>query len=187
MIRQGVGEMPELDYLDIRDVELGQVEKTATKVLLEHVVDENRHFRPPIDPVALAGELGVEVRHIPLADTLSGFIAKEDENVPAIIYVNSMHSSVRQRFTVAHELGHFVQETVRRNEKFETLKRETGHADMGVHPEERWANSFAAAILMPAGATKRLYVEGETAHEIAERFKVSTTAMEYRLANLGVS
>lgn len=169
------------------DVSLGSVEKTAKKVLLEHIVDENNMFRPPVDPYALAEKFGIEVREFDLPSDVSGFIAKEDPDVPAVIYVNDSHSTVRKRFTVAHELGHFIQETVRGQRQFDTLQRRVGHADLGIHEKERWANGFAAAILMPAAPTRRLYIDGESPQEIAERLNVSTTALEYRLANLRLS
>lgn len=179
--------MNDLSFLESRDADLPRLERTATEVLRKFVVDDSGMFRPPVDPTKIAEKLKVEVRHIPLPERVSGFIAKESKDLPAVIYVNENHSLVRRRFTVAHELGHYVQETARGNETFETLRRETGHADQGIHEKERWANGFAAAILMPAGPTKRLYVEGESIQEIANRFKVSTVAMEYRLANLGIS
>ncbi|MEV8149974.1 ImmA/IrrE family metallo-endopeptidase [Arthrobacter sp. NPDC080073] len=176
-----------IDSLGAEDVCIWNTEKTATEALREFVVDEEQRFRPPIDPSCIAHDLGVEVRYISAENSLSGFVAKEQEDVPAIIYVNDSHSAVRQRFTIAHELGHYIQETARGKKTFQTLKRLKGHSDQGTDEKERWANGFAAALLMPAGATKRLYASGETVREMAERFGVSTLAMEYRLANLGVA
>jgi len=179
--------MTDLSFLEARDAELPNVEATAIKMLRKFVVDDSGMFRPPVDPSKIARTLGVEVREISLPEKVSGFIAKESEDVPAVIYVNEDHSLVRRRFTVAHELGHYVQETARGHETFETLRRETGHADQGIYEQERWANGFAAALLMPAGPTRLLYVDGESVQEIANRFRVSATALEYRLANLGLS
>lgn len=179
--------MTALDFLEPSDVDLPRVESTATKMLQHFVVDDTGMFRPPVDPNKIAKALGVDVREISLPEKISGFIAKESKDLPAVIYINENHGHVRQRFTVAHELGHYIQETARGNKTFETLRRETGHADQGIHEQERWANGLAAGVLMPAGPTRRLYVEGESVQEIANRFKVSTKAMEYRLANLGLS
>lgn len=179
--------MNSLSFLTPDHAALGNIESTATEILRRFIVDDSGMFRPPIDPCKLADDLGVEIRYLDLPEGLSGFIAKESAELPPVIYVNDDDSHVRQRFTIAHELGHLVQETALGNHVFQTLKREEGHANLGVHNKERWANGFAAGILMPAGATRSLYVSGESAREIAERLNVSSLAVEYRLANLGIS
>lgn len=179
--------MNALTFLTPDNAELSNVESTSTEVLRRFIVDDSGMFRPPVDPGKLAHDLGVEIRYIELPVGLSGFIAKEAAELSPVIYVNNSDSHVRQRFTIAHELGHLMQETALGNHVFQTLKREVGHADLGVHEKERWANGFAAGLLMPAGATRSLYVSGESAREIAERLNVSSLAVEYRLANLGIS
>jgi Zn-dependent peptidase ImmA (M78 family) len=56
----------------------------------------------PVDKIAKC--LGAEVRFSPLDDELSGMIYI-NEGTP-IIGVNSLHHPNRQRFTIAHEIGH---------------------------------------------------------------------------------
>src|SRR5580704_17378184 len=56
----------------------------------------------PVEKIAKAR--GAEVRFSPFDDKLSGMIHIKD-GVP-IIGVNSLHHPNRQRFTVAHEVGH---------------------------------------------------------------------------------
>ena len=61
------------------------------------------HSTPtPVEKIAKA--LGAQVRFSPFDEELSGMIYVKD-GVP-IIGVNSLHHPNRQRFTIAHELGH---------------------------------------------------------------------------------
>ena len=64
--------------------------------------------KAPIDVIGLAEKLGSEVKFSPFEDhkQLSGMIFRDDERV--IIGVNSLHPKTRQRFTVAHEIGHLL-------------------------------------------------------------------------------
>ncbi len=58
--------------------------------------------------VALAGTLGAGVVFRPLDSSISGVVVKEDDADP-IIYINSNEPEARQRFTLAHEIGHLVE------------------------------------------------------------------------------
>lgn len=58
----------------------------------------------PVDRVAEL--LGVIVKFFPLDKELSGMIFIRNDH--PIIGVNSLHHPNRQRFTIAHELGHFL-------------------------------------------------------------------------------
>jgi Zn-dependent peptidase ImmA (M78 family) len=125
---------------------------------------------------------------------VSGILYRDGSK--AIIAVNATHARTRQRFTIAHEIGHlrlhegrpmFVDRSVR-------LDRRDERAARGVDAKEIEANSFAAALLMPEemilSAVARLPRDSGRSQEIigrlARRFDVSAQAMEYRLANLGL-
>jgi Zn-dependent peptidase ImmA (M78 family) len=108
-----------------------------------------------------------------------------------------VHPEVRQRFTIAHELGHWrlhgkkeviVDHLVR-------IDFRDDRASAATHHEEIQANAFAAELLMPSEfilleLKKRGLSEaegvGEVVEDLAERFEVSQQAMEYRLVNLGL-
>ena len=62
---------------------------------------------PPVDPVRLSRELGLSVYFVRFSGEhvkVSGFYDSEDNT----IFVNSDEYPLRQTFTVAHELGHYV-------------------------------------------------------------------------------
>ena len=135
--------------------------------------------------------LEVDVKHDDLDSTISGlFVVKE--NKPFIRY-NKLESNVRIRFTIAHELGHFVlhkDTPLFVDYTGEKIMFRNNDSSTGELKKEREANSFAASILMP-----REFIENEIKEipkdtdnvikYLAKRFKVSEQAMAYRLANLG--
>ena len=125
-------------------------------------------------------------------DRNSGLIARK--NAKVIIGVNSLHHPNRQRFTVAHEIGHMLlhadQPLIVDGQGFALIgeRREGGDS-----PREIEANAFAAALLMPAdwlvAAIKSnqfdLTDENDAGvRRLAERFGVSQQAMMFRLINL---
>lgn len=106
----------------------------------------------------------------------------------SVIGFNSDHPRNRRRFSVAHELGHYL---LRHAEHF--------HLDLAIpaawHGEppgydwrdERAANHFAAELLMPEDFVRRAASRHDTdARRLARQFLVSEEAMGFRLVNLGL-
>lgn len=140
----------------------------------------------PIRVDLIAQRMGV--RLFPRAEMgYSGhfFAAGDPHNqtgAPAIIF-NTDDSSARQRFTIAHELGHFVL-------GHGTSPRDTSNvfSSSAGSPIERAANQFAAHLLMPADAIRMMISRGYSSTDaLANIFGVSTAAMGYHLVNLGLS
>ena len=57
---------------------------------------------------------------------------------------------------------------------------------MGVDERERFANAFAAALLMPEQAVNKFHQDGVHERAMARQFGVSEAAMVNRLKNLGL-
>lgn len=141
-------------------------------------------YRFPVDPVRIARQLGIDVIDANLAGDVAGAIVKESGK-DAVILVNQFDHPNRKRFTVAHELGHFVQKS---EDTFEYVDRRDTLSSMGVSPDEMYANAFAANLLMPEDEIKRLIKEEKTSDlEMAMRFGVSREAMKIRLSSLGLT
>lgn len=167
-----------------------KVETVVRKLLREAAVHE-----PPVDVETLARSQGVAVTYQPLpagADDLSGcFVHTPDGRY--IIGVNAAHHPNRQRFTVAHELGHFLlhQDSVDDVHVDGVFLRDQRSAAV-VEPIEIEANAFAASLLMPEAMLKKdlARLEGlddeEQVRALARRYAVSVQAMTLRLVNLGV-
>ena len=142
------------------------------------------HDNLPVDVRAIAVELGVAVAIRPLPSALSALIVRHGEN--AAICVNATEFHGRQRFSIAHELGHFV------------LHHADHHfIEYGVSPSvegespgysweaEQHANRFAAELLMP-GDRIRADAPHFSLSRLARRYDVSEVAMGNRLGNLGL-
>jgi Zn-dependent peptidase ImmA (M78 family)/DNA-binding XRE family transcriptional regulator len=141
---------------------------------------------PPIEVDEATAACGVRlVRHEFSNDALSGFLLHVDSG--PLIGVNGWHAEPRQRFTVAHELGHLL---LGHHADFHL---DLSSSVMAGEPpgydwrHERAANSFAANLLMPAGLVRRDRVEGHmTPSKLAARYRVSEEAMGIRLSTLGL-
>lgn len=135
----------------------------------------------PVQVDLIADKLGIKVyRAIRFPDTLSGVIRRNpDEPDTYAIYVNGKHGENRQRFTIAHEIGHFVlhRELIGDGIADDVLYR-SGISNRA----EAQANRFAANLLMPWHLLDPLLAEGiVSVPELANRFQVSDSAMAIRL------
>lgn len=133
------------------------------------------------DLVRIAQHLGATVYTAPLDPAISGFIIK-DAHSDARIYINENESRVRQRFTLAHELGHLVERLriARDNDYSFVDHRRPGQYDL----HEFFADEFAGALLMPSQELNRMSNDGLSVYEMAKRLGVSVSAVTKRLERL---
>ena len=93
------------------------------------------------------------------------------------IFIESRAFDQRNRFTIAHELGHLFLHSDNGSKKIEAKRG-------GSSRVEREANWFAAEFLMPQEQVKKLKLSGKTAYQMADIFGVSPTAMLVRIESL---
>lgn len=133
-------------------------------------------------------------------DLLGLFVVEADELgvsgllIPATRYVylnarEARESEGRRRFTLAHEIGHWVCQC---DEGMAAapepiLCRAADLASKTGGPLEREANNFAASLLMPERQVRGVAAEGMEVDAAAELFGVSDIAMEWRYFNLGIT
>lgn len=99
-----------------------------------------------------------------------------------LISINSEHNKKRQRFTLAHELGHYI---LHREQNAE-FKDAVFFRDEVLDSMEYKANEFASELLMPEKLVRHCINDGlRNIGELAERFGVSAAAMKYRILSLG--
>ena len=126
-----------------------KAEKRATEL-----ITKLGHAAPPIDVEAIAASLGVRVERADLGDDVSGVLVRRGGQ--AVIGVNWTHHPSRQRFTIAHELGHFLLHAAGTYiDKGTHARFRNEQSGSGTDREEVEANAFAAALLIPAQS--RLY------------------------------
>jgi Zn-dependent peptidase ImmA (M78 family) len=98
--------------------------------------------------------------------------------------INAQHHPNRQRYTIAHELGHYF---LHRHLQVEFQDRIFFRGAEN-SKEEVQANSFASEILMPEVDFRRMVREGKNkVNELSQEFGVSTLALRIRAKNLGMS
>lgn len=140
----------------------------------------------PVDPVTIARNVGVEVLETHLPRDVSGALIKEVDEDPRIILETTDHSN-RKRFSCAHELGHYASRVESNDEdrQYEYVDFRNGVSATGQDPEEVFANSFAACLLMPESQV-RVRFRKSTHAELAAYFGVSNEAMKWRLRKLNL-
>ena len=157
----------------------------AIKVLSEAetvAIRIREHWGLGTDPIPNLAELleerGIKILSLPLEDKVDGLTAdvcRPDKKSLPVIMVNSKHWGERQRFTLAHELGHILMQSL-------DDKKDTEYS----------AHRFAGAFLMPAealwaeiGMQRTSFSMGELI-QLKKLFRVSLQALTYRFFDLGI-
>ena len=149
-------------------------------------------IEPPIDVNTIIRRLGISISYdTPLHPDIVGQIQKIGSGYRISVQPND-HPN-RQRFTAAHELGHFLfhSDLLGKGVDDDRMYRSTNIGQFynsNVHPRhETEANNFAALTLMPEHLIQSRYrgTDG-SARELAREFQVSPAAMRIRLDNLGL-
>jgi transcriptional regulator with XRE-family HTH domain len=141
---------------------------------------------PPVPVEDLVRDCGVQVLAWDLQD-IDGLVLELETG--AVIWVNRDQARTRQRFTLAHELGHHL---LRHADTFHLdLGGDLAPNATGGHPAYDWrveraANEFAANLLMPASMVRRAAATVTDVAALASQFKVSPAAMGFRLTALNI-
>ncbi len=173
------------------------MQRQKIQTLVSSILDEYKLNEVPVQVESLAQHIGAEIRRDNLKSSLSGFAVQK--NGSKFIGINSNESPERQRFTIAHEIGHLFlhkKDIVNYDLDGAMLFRD-GHSKQGTDVREIEANRFAAEILMPeAGLRERLAAAGvvdlvgedtktnKLIAKLAKEYQVSTQAMSIRLTTL---
>ena len=144
----------------------------------------------PVPVKQVAAHLGIRIELADLGEDCSAVLVRNGNR--AVIGVNEKHYPNRQRFSIAHEIAHFLLHEgdtyIDKGYRVHFRDLESGS---GTKQEEMEANAFAAALLMPAKWVRDAFKQqpfeltGDDSLELlATEFRVSTEAMTYRLMNL---
>jgi Zn-dependent peptidase ImmA (M78 family) len=159
----------------------------------KELLRRGRVKRAPVPIEKLAALLGATIKYEPFAGELYGMVHRNTDG-SATIGVNSVDRATRQRFTIAHELGHLLlHETEELHIDEESPIGFRNHASgMAVDEREIEANQFAAELLMPAHMISEDVQEliekaigvDEAIGRLASKYNVSNEAMTIRLSAL---
>jgi Zn-dependent peptidase ImmA (M78 family) len=142
----------------------------------------------------------------PLPDDVSGMLVPIDSakaDLKWAIVVNAADAPVRQRFTIAHELGHLLMHKFSKphaDGRLQVRFRDSRSTEGSVR-EEIEANQFAAELLMPERYVRKRAIEWgfdvldpdldeevlDQLSKEARKLRVSVQALSFRIANLGLT
>ncbi len=167
-----------------------KAEKSALQIL-----EDNFIVSPPVPVEELIEFAGLGIVRSDFDDgEISGVINLEKK----YLYINAKDSPERQRFTIAHELGHWIlhRKEMESNKEMAVLyRRSIGTKENDVFEQE--ANFFAANLLVPEKMFLKVYQEeqNKTVQQggfivsdavIAKIFEVSRSVIGYRRQSLGM-
>lgn len=157
---------------------MGVAKKSATQLLEELAITEPSE----IDLEAIAAYCGAYVVYEPLMGTEARIVGSDNK---AFITVNSESNPARRRFSIGHELGHWMWD--RGKMAFACTARMQDH--WYGSDRESLANQFSADLLLPGTMFKPLAHRRDatlvTVRELAEDFQASLTATALRLLDYG--
>lgn len=139
----------------------------------------------PVKLGAIAERLGVKVLLSTLPRGTSGQIGQEDNDF--VIRINRHEAKHRQRFTLAHELAHYLlhrDRIVAEGGWSENVLLRAPNQPVQIEYE---ANRLASDLVIPSDLLARATAEytgpmtSEVIEDLARRFGVSTAAMEIKL------
>jgi Zn-dependent peptidase ImmA (M78 family) len=156
------------------------------------------YYDGQLDLDALCKHLKLDVFNFDFVDgQASGAIVREKGENNWKIYVRTKDGSRRKRFTVAHEVGHFLsyQNGGRSRAYIDQhgsiidraimMRTDTLPKDPVVWEMEMEANELAGEMLMPEADVRSYVTEGQSIEQLADHFGVSESAVTVRLLNLG--
>ena len=137
-----------------------------------------------IDLEAIAHDQGVIVKYRPLLGCEARIVGTKDR---AIISVDSRQSWTRQRFSVAHELGHWHHH---RGKVLTCQSKDIGNYSGSAVHRERLADRYAANFLLPpylfrAIAAQYLECSFDSIRQLSALFKTSITSTAIQAVNHG--
>jgi Zn-dependent peptidase ImmA (M78 family) len=170
------------------------IRRKHIRALVEKILTERNIRNAPVEVDTVARQLGLKIRKVRTDGDISGFLFRAPRKSQPVIGVNSRHHKNRQRFTIAHELGHYL---LHGGDEFHVdrdfkMKLRSSESSLGVDVEEMEANFFAAELLMPKSFLEKdlselgsidLLNDGKL-RKLASKYDVSSQALAFRLAYL---
>lgn len=173
------------------------MKQSEVKKKAEDFCNKNGINSYPVEIVRICKENGLKVFEEYLEPDVSGLIVVDEKNwskydTKQFILVNLAESAARRRFTIAHELAHFI---LHRNGNQLYAHRDMSNEGSVRSSIEQEANYFAANVLMPEALVREKVDDLKNeiwgtlpnfvlVREIADNFAVSESAAEVRLRQL---
>jgi Zn-dependent peptidase ImmA (M78 family) len=150
--------------------------------LTSNILLNNDLYKIPANILKIAEANDINVFKADLEKKILGAIHYDKDAKKYSIILNQNQDSKQQRFTLAHELGHFFLHK-------DILEADELHIDVMYRiedAEEKEVDYFASALLMNRMLLERMYESNPSIRELAEMFDVSASVMTLRLDILGL-
>lgn len=150
--------------------------------LTANILLNNDLYKIPANILKIAEANDIAVYTADLEKKILGAIKYDKNSKKYTILLNKKQDYVQQRFTLAHELGHFFMHK-------KILESEEVHVDIMYKIEEqdeKDVDYFAGALLMNKMLLEKMYETNQSIRELAEMFEVSVSVMTLRLDTLGL-
>ena len=145
----------------------------------EKAIIKKHTKKAPVPLEFICRDLKIELEASELAPNISGKISLDTPRDLFRIEYNAIHPSNRQRFTIAHELGHYflhrdcIGDGIIENALYRS-KNISNWQDVE-------ANRFAAKLLMPMELIMQEKGRAKTLYDLSKIFQVSESALRIRL------
>ncbi len=167
-----------IEELEEKKTKIRYIKKSAQQLVSDVGSDVPIILRDIIKKVQEQKKISINCKPMDLSNKFSGQIVIYG-NAVGIIY-NENHSRNRQRFTVAHELGHLILGHEFKIKQYnEIIKFNTKS------PIEREANIFAAELLMPKNILTKYLKENKitSVSDLSIKFEVSEEALWFKISS----
>lgn len=155
----------------------------------EELIIEKYQGQIPVPIADIAKDLGLKVMQtVEFNDSQSGSIQKTGDSY--VIYLNASHSYTRKRFTLAHEIAHYLlhKDVLGSKEHIDLTKQpvlsRSKERSRESNKIEIEANSLAADLLMPEVEFKKFWKTYDSTEDLANKFNVSAAAATVRSKQL---
>ena len=162
---------------------------------VEDILMKNQVNKPPIDVEDIARKLNIIVVRRPYTakNQLAAMLIREAGKV--IIALNGDHDKQKQRFSIAHEIGHYMLHPVEKlvvDREFAVNFRDS-KSSIGKHIQEIEANRFASNLLIPEKFLindLRSYLmednvdKNKISRKLSKKYVVSPLTMNIRINSL---
>ncbi|WP_263380933.1 ImmA/IrrE family metallo-endopeptidase [Granulicella paludicola] len=165
---------------------------------VKELLDKHAIANSPVDVQKIATEEGLAVLGQDFSGDVSGALVRYGGGAAAIAF-NERQSTSRIRFTIAHELAHYLlghtDDEDHVDWEFSIIRRDS-NSSRASDVREIEANMFAANLLMPRSFIdkdvslfidpgRKVKLTDERISVLASKYRVSNAAMTFRLINLG--
>jgi Zn-dependent peptidase ImmA (M78 family) len=141
----------------------------------------------PVDIYKIMKSEGISFRDVDLPDEISGVLDMRDPSFP-IILVDKKHHENRQRFSIAHELGHYFLHSMNGVHMDKQTFFRSQLSSSGTDTKEKEANRFAAELLMPTNfLLKDIQEKGDLIDSDVSDDVLTNLAQKYGVSNAAFS